>query len=193
MKQEVVFATNNGNKLREVRQMLSDKYDILSLQDIGFQQDIPETEETLTGNAILKAQTIADFSRLPVLADDTGLEIEYLDGRPGVYSARFAGEHCNAEDNMNKVLQEMKEAENRKAKFRTVIAYIIQQNKHIFEGEVLGTILSEKRGEHGFGYDPIFVPNGYDKSFAEMSGEQKNEISHRALAVAKMVEFLNQA
>ena len=193
MRKEIVFATNNPNKVREVKQMLSDTYVIHSLEEIGFVQDIPETEETLEGNALLKAQTIADFAKLPVLADDTGLEIDCLDGRPGVYSARYAGERCSPKDNMQKVLTEMEGESERKAKFRTVIAYISGDHQHLFEGKVEGYILHEKRGEEGFGYDPIFVPDGFDITFAEMSASQKNQISHRARAVSKMVEFLNQS
>lgn len=192
MKEEIVFATNNQNKLKEVREILSEKYVIRSLQEIGYNKDIPETADTLTGNAILKAQTIYEFAGLPVLADDTGLEIEFLEGRPGVYSARYAGLKCSAEQNMQKVLMEMSDTINRKAKFRTVIAYINNGNKQIFEGEVTGNILLEKKGKGGFGYDPIFQPDGYELSFAEMTPQQKNKISHRGRAVANMVNFLNR-
>lgn len=163
---------------------------LLNLQDINFTDDIPETSPTLEGNALQKARLIYDKFQIGCFADDTGLEIEALDGRPGVYSARYAGEDKNTEANMNKVLLELGGAENRKARFRTVIALILDGKEHLFDGVVNGVILTEKRGGKGFGYDPIFMPEGHPKSFAEMTLEEKNNISHRAIAVKKLIEFL---
>ncbi len=166
--------------------------EILSLADIGFQGEIPEDHETLQENAIQKAEYIASRFSVNCFADDTGLEIDALDGRPGVYSARYAGTQRSADDNMNRVLTEMQGLDDRAAKFRTVVALIMDGTTHIFEGEVKGVILKQKTGTHGFGYDPIFSPNGYSKSFAQMTMEEKNTVSHRARAVAKLVEFVTQ-
>ncbi len=188
----IVFATNNPNKLSEIRQLLGDEFEILSLADIDLEGDIPEDHETLEENAIQKAEYIFSKCELPCFADDTGLEIEALDGRPGVYSARYAGEDCLAENNMAKVLEEMSDVHNRKAAFRTVIALIMNGEIMTFEGKIDGEITREKRGLYGFGYDPIFQPDGHPVTFAEMWVEQKNELSHRGRAVKKLVEFLKE-
>jgi len=187
---KLVFATNNVHKLHEVSALLPNK--ILSLNDINCHDDIPETADTLEGNALLKARYVYEKFGFDCFADDTGLEVESLDNAPGVYSARYAGEQKNAEDNMNKLLSELQDKNSRKARFRTVIALILDGKEYVFEGEVKGTIEKEKRGREGFGYDPIFTPNGYDKTFAELSIETKNTISHRGLAVAKLIDFLSK-
>ena len=176
---QFVFATNNPNKLREIKEILGNTVNILSLSDIGFEGDIPETQPTLEGNALQKAQYIYDRFRVPCFADDTGLEVKVLEGAPGVYSARYAGEHCSPEDNMEKLLREMNGKQDRRARFRTVIALIADGNRtYTFEGSVDGDILTEKKGKEGFGYDPVFKPEGYTVSFAEMSAEEKNKISY---------------
>jgi len=185
----LIFATNNAHKLQEVSALLPTE--ILSLNDINCHDDIPETADTLEGNALLKARYVYEKFGFDCFADDTGLEVEALDNAPGVYSARYAGEQKNAEDNMNKLLLELQKKSNRKARFRTVIALILDGKEYLFEGEVKGTIEKEKRGNEGFGYDPIFTPDGYDKTFAELSIETKNTISHRGLAVAKLIDFLS--
>lgn len=187
---KVVFATNNKNKLNEIQHLLKDVVDILSLADISFHEDIPETETTLEGNALLKAHAIYDRYGYDVFADDTGLEIDALNGEPGVYSARYAGEDGNAEANMTKVLLNLKGKDNRKACFRTTIALILNGKEFLFEGKVDGVILSEKQGKKGFGYDPIFQPQGYQETFAQLPMSIKNEISHRGLAVKQLVAFL---
>jgi XTP/dITP diphosphohydrolase len=186
----VIFATNNQHKLFEIRKALNDQIKIISLQEAGIVEDIPETGFTLEENALQKAKYIFDKYHQDCFADDTGLEIEALGGRPGVYSARYAGEGCNFEDNIIKVLDEMQHAENRRARFRCVIALIIDGKQNFFEGIVNGSILREKHGQGGFGYDPVFVPEGYSTSFAEMPIEEKNKISHRGIAVQKLVKFL---
>jgi XTP/dITP diphosphohydrolase len=188
----IVFATNNKHKLKEIREILNDKYIVISLSELGCFDDIPETETTLEGNALLKALYVNQQYSIDCFADDTGLEVEALSGRPGVYSARYAGEEQNAENNIVKVLEEMKGETNRKARFRTVIALIFNKNEYYFEGTIEGELITEKHGTNGFGYDPIFVPTGYNQTFAEMPLNQKNKISHRALAVAKLVTFLKQ-
>ena len=190
MKKKLVFATNNQHKLEEVSQILGDKIEILSLADIHCDVDIPETADTLEGNALLKAEYILKNYGFDAFADDTGLEIEALNNEPGVYSARYAGEDKSAQANMLKVLEKLEGIENRNAQFRTAIALIMDGQTYIFEGIIKGTIIKEKRGEAGFGYDPIFVPEGYDKTFAELGNDVKNEISHRAIAVNKLSEFL---
>ena len=187
---KLIFATNNSNKLKEIRKSILN-LEIISLTDLNLNEDIPETGITLKENALQKAQFIHNKTGLNCFADDTGLEIEALNNRPGVYSARYAGENCSAEDNIKKVLLELKESNNRKATFKTVIALILNNKTHYFEGEVKGIILSEKTGNEGFGYDPIFKPVGFKNSFAQMSIEQKNKISHRGIAVKKLIEFLN--
>jgi len=189
---KLVFATNNLHKLTEVRAILEPMYSIISLSDLDCYDDIPETADTLEGNALLKAQYISNKFELDCFADDTGLEIDALDGKPGVYSARFAGEENNAQNNMQKVLQLLGYNKNRKACFRTVIALIQNNTTYYFEGRIDGSISLQPTGESGFGYDPIFIPNNYSKSFAELGAIEKNKISHRALAVEKLIQFLKQ-
>ncbi len=187
---KLIFATNNPNKLNEIRNAVSD-FKIISLNELNINEDIPETGSTLQENALQKVQYIHNKNGLNCFADDTGLEIEALNNQPGVYSARYAGENCTPEDNIQKVLSNLNGIKNRNATFKTVIALILNNKTYFFEGEVKGIILKEKTGEKGFGYDPIFRPNGFDVSFAQMSTQQKNEISHRGIAVRKLVEFLN--
>ena len=188
---KLVFATNNLHKLKEVQEMLSNSIEVLSLKDIGCFEDIEETESTLEGNAKLKADYITEKYGFDCFADDTGLEVEALDGKPGVYSARYAGEHGNAEKNMEKLLNELQNKSSRKAKFRTIIALNITNKQYLFEGICDGEILNEKTGVKGFGYDPIFKPSNASCSFAEMNSEEKNIISHRGIAIQKLVQFLN--
>lgn len=187
---KLVFATNNLNKLKEVKEILSDSIELLSLKDINCFDDIDETETTLEGNAKLKADHITHNFGYNCFADDTGLEVESLDGNPGVYSARFAGEPTNSENNMQKLLSELEGITNRKAQFRTAICLNIDGKQYLFEGICKGEILKQKHGEKGFGYDPIFKPEGYDMSFAEMTSTEKNKISHRGIAIQKLVSFL---
>jgi XTP/dITP diphosphohydrolase len=187
---ELVFATNNAHKLKEVRAILEPYFKIISLADLKCEDDIPETANTLEGNALLKAQYIHNKFGLDCFADDTGLEIEALGSEPGVYSARYAGEENNAQNNMNKVLRLLGEKNNRAACFRTVIALIKGNETFYFDGRIEGDIAAKPFGNAGFGYDPIFVPKGYQLSFAQLSTEEKNQISHRALAVKKLVSFL---
>jgi XTP/dITP diphosphohydrolase len=191
-KKQLIFATNNAHKLDEVRNAEGLNFEILSLKDIGFDGDIPEDFYTLRENAMQKALFIHDKYGMDCFADDTGLEIDALDGRPGVLSARYAGPQCNSEDNIQKVLQELKGKIIRKARFRTVIALILNNETYYFEGVVQGEILSEKRGESGFGYDPVFLPACFTHTFAQMDLTLKNKISHRAKAVGKLIEFLKQ-
>ena len=188
---KLVFATNNLHKLKEVQEMLSNSIEVLSLKDIGCFEDIEETEITLEGNAKLKADYITKKYGFDCFADDTGLEVEALDGDPGVYSARYAGEHGNAEKNMEKLLIELKNKSNRKGKFKTIIALNLTNKQYLFEGICDGEILKEKTGVKGFGYDPIFKPSNASCSFAEMNSEEKNIISHRGIAIQKLVKFLN--
>ena len=192
MRKKLVVATNNAHKLEEIAAILGDKMELLSLKDIQCFDDIPETADTLEGNACQKAQYIHTNYGLDCFADDTGLEVEALNGAPGVFSARYAGDGHNSEANMQKLLQELDGKENRKAQFRTAICLILDGEKHLFEGIVKGEIIKEKRGGAGFGYDPIFVPEGYDLTFAELGNEIKNNISHRARAVEKLCAFLNK-
>ena len=188
---KIVFATNNTHKLREIRQILGTDFEVLSLNDIGCHEDIPETADTIEGNALQKAQYIYDHYHLSCFADDTGLEVDALGGAPGVFSARYAGEGHDSEANMKKLLAELGENNNRKARFRTVIALIEEEGDiKTFEGIIEGNIAYEKSGNGGFGYDPLFVPVGYSQSFAELGAEIKNQISHRARAVAKLEEYL---
>jgi XTP/dITP diphosphohydrolase len=184
---ELVFATNNAHKLREIREMAGSHFRILSLADAGVDAEIPENQYTLEGNAREKARFIFEKTGRDCFADDTGLEIEALAGRPGVYSARYAGEGCSFDDNIAKVLKEMKTADNRNARFRCVVCLIFHGTEYLFEGNVKGTILRERRGAGGFGYDPIFLPDGYPTTFAEMPAHLKNGISHRGKAVTKML------
>ena len=210
---KIVFATNNAHKLDEIRHILGDKFEVLSLNDINCHDDIPETGSTLEENARQKAQYIYDKYHLSVFADDTGLEVDALNGEPGVYSARYAAikdpnaESHDSEANMTTLLQNLKGKENRNARFRTVIALILNPNpshnishsslltphSSLFEGIVEGSIIKERRGGEGFGYDPIFQPEGYDKTFAELGNDIKNKISHRARAVAKLAQYLTQS
>lgn len=187
---KIVFATNNKHKLEEISRLLEDKHEIVSLSSIGCYDDIPEDQDTLEGNALQKARYIKEHYGLDCFADDTGLEIEALDYRPGVYSARYAGPAKDSLANMNKVLSEMQHHTNRKARFRTVIALILEGKEYLFEGRVNGNILTEKHGDAGFGYDPIFQPEGFEVSFAEMPMDEKNKISHRGKATQKLAEFL---
>ncbi|MDB2418649.1 non-canonical purine NTP diphosphatase [Flavobacteriaceae bacterium] len=188
---KLVFATNNLHKLKEVQEMLSNAIEVLSLKDIGCFEDIEETESTLEGNAKLKANYITEKYGFDCFADDTGLEVEALYGNPGVYSARYAGEHGNAEKNMEKLLNELQNKSSRKAKFRTIIALNLKNKQYLFEGICDGEILNEKTGVKGFGYDPIFKPKNASCSFAEMNSEEKNIISHRGIAIQKLVNFLS--
>lgn len=191
MKKKLVFATNNAHKLDEIRAILGDRVEVLSLKDIHCEADIPETADTLEGNAALKAEYIYKNYGLDCFADDTGLEVEALGGAPGVYSARYAGgEGHDSEANMKKLLVELKGKTNRKAQFRTAICLIEDGTKHLFEGVVKGEIIEKKRGCSGFGYDPVFVPEGYTETFAEMGNEEKNKISHRARATQKLCDYL---
>lgn len=190
-RKKLVFATNNSHKLREIRELISE-YDILSLSDIQCLDEIPETADTLEGNAILKADYITQKFGYDCFSDDTGLEVYALNNAPGVYSARFAGTNCTAGANMDKLLSALSESSDRSAQFRTAIALNINGKQHIFEGICKGEILHTKRGSSGFGYDPIFKPRGCNKSFAEMSSIEKGKISHRGLAVQKLIEFLNE-
>lgn len=187
---KIVFATNNKHKLEEVRKISDGKLQILSLSDINCNEEIEETGTTLEANAFIKARYVKDNYGYDCFADDTGLEVEVLDGLPGVYSSRYAGEACRPEDNMNKLLNVLKSAENRKARFRTVIVLLINKEEHYFEGVINGEITLEKKGKTGFGYDPIFQPAGYKETFAELGGDIKNSISHRALAIEKLMKFL---
>jgi XTP/dITP diphosphohydrolase len=188
---KLVFATHNHNKAKEIQSLLEERFEILTLTEIDCHDEIPETAETLEGNSLLKAQFVSENFKVNCFADDTGLEIETLNGRPGVYSARYAGEEKSAVANMNRVLSELENSTDRNAQFRTVITLILEGKTHIFEGIVKGEIIREKRGIDGFGYDPIFVPEGQNKTFAEMTMAEKNLQSHRAIAFQKMIYFLS--
>ena len=191
--EKLVFATNNRHKLEEVSAMTGGTVKIVSLAEIGCHDDIPETADTFQGNALQKAAYVYEHFGLPCFADDSGLEVDCLGGIPGVLSARYAGEHGNSEANIAKLLDAMKGSENRKADFKTVVALILPYGKtEFFEGRVDGVITMEKRGEGGFGYDPIFIPDGYDKTFAELGENIKNKISHRAKAIAALCEYLKR-
>jgi XTP/dITP diphosphohydrolase len=186
----LVFATGNRHKIHEIQHAIGSEVHVEGLAELGFNGEIPEDQDTLEGNAVQKAMFIYDRFGTDCFADDTGLEIEALGGAPGVYSARYAGAHCSFEDNMNKVLKAMKDIDRRQARFRTVIALIEKGKVTTFEGEVRGIITREKHGMAGFGYDPVFLPEGHDKTFAEMDLEEKNRISHRARAVKKLTDYL---
>lgn len=188
---KLVLASNNKHKLEEMRAILGNDIEILSLSDINCHDEIPEEQDTIEGNAMQKAHYIHDKFGVDCFADDTGLEVECLGGEPGVYSARYAGEHPTFADNIAKLLANMDGKENRKAMFRTAIALILNGEEHIFEGEVNGQIIKEYRGHNGFGYDPVFLPDGYSQTFAELPAEIKNKISHRGNAAKKLAEFLN--
>ncbi len=187
---KIVFATNNLHKLEEIRKISEGQLEILSLSDINCHDDIPETGDTLQENALIKARFVKEKYGLDCFADDTGLEVEALNNAPGIYSSRYAGEDGNSENNMRKLLHDLNSIENRAARFKTVIALILHTEEHFFEGEVAGEIINIKQGTNGFGYDPIFKPNGYDKTFGELSNEIKNRLSHRAIATQKLVSFL---
>lgn len=189
---KIVFATANQNKVNEIQKIVPDNIEIISLNDLDFQEEIPETSSTIEGNAIQKTEFIVTNFNVDCFADDTGLEIEYLCGEPGVYSARYAGEDKNSDKNMDLVLEKLKNIPNRKARFKTVISLSLNNKNYLFEGIVEGTIRKEKSGASGFGYDPIFEPENYGKTFAEMSLEEKNTMSHRARAFEKMIVFLNK-
>lgn len=192
MKRKLVVATNNAHKLEEISAILGDEMELLSLKDIQCFDEIPETSDTLEGNARQKAEYIYRNYGMDCFADDTGLEVETLGGAPGVFSARYAGDGHDSEANMQKLLQELKGKENRKAQFRTAICLIMEGKEYQFEGIVKGEIIKEKRGGAGFGYDPIFTPEGHDLTFAELGNEIKNTISHRARAVEALCKFLKE-
>lgn len=189
---KLVFATNNKHKLQEVRDIVGDRVEILSLNDIDCHNDIPETADTLQGNALIKARHIYEKYGMDCFADDTGLEVDALNGEPGVYSARYAGNECDSEANMLKLLHNLTGKSNRKAQFRTVIALIINGEEKLFNGIVKGTISEEKMGNSGFGYDPIFIPEGFSESFAQMGSDMKNSISHRYRATEQLNNFLKE-
>lgn len=188
----LIFATNNAHKVSEVKEILGDQFEIRTLSEVGIFDDIPETAETFQGNALQKARYIHDKLGVDCFADDTGLEVDILGGAPGVHSARYATDGHDFEANKKLLLKNMGDADNRKADFRTVVALILDGKEYLFEGRVDGTITREERGEGGFGYDPLFVPDGYDISFAEMSSGEKNAISHRGRAIQKLAEFLRK-
>ena len=187
---KIVFATNNKHKLDEIRKITTGRIEILSLSDINCNEEIEETGTTLEENALIKARYIKNKYGYDCFGDDTGLEVVALNGEPGVYSSRYAGEQCNSQDNMNKLISAMQGADSRNAQFRTVIAAILNDKEHLFEGVVKGEIITEKRGSSGFGYDPVFMPSGYNQTFGELSDEVKNGISHRAVAMEKFIAFL---
>jgi XTP/dITP diphosphohydrolase len=187
---KLVFASNNKHKIKEISHILDDRISLLSLEEVNIHEEIPEDEPLIEGNALFKARYVYKATGLDVFADDTGLEIEALNGQPGVHSARFAGENKDSAANIAKVLMMLRGKENRKARFRTVIALISQGREFLFEGIVNGTITEEKRGTEGFGYDPVFIPEGREETFAQMSLSDKNRISHRALAFEKLKSFL---
>lgn len=189
---ELLFATNNPHKIHEIQALLDDSFHILSLQDVGYIGDIPEDKNTLEENALQKAEYIYEITEMNCFADDTGLEVDVLNGKPGVYSARYAGEGKNSEANIQKLLKELESETNRNAHFKTVIALIINGEQYFFEGIVNGKIINTKKGEGGFGYDPVFIPDGYDMTFAEMPLNLKNQISHRSRAMNKLTSFLKK-
>ena len=186
----IIMATNNAHKLDEARHILGEEYSVLGLADIGFNEDLAETSATLEGNALQKARYVHDRCGLDCFADDTGLMVDALNGEPGVYSARYAGEHCSFDDNINLLLDNMEGKTNRNARFETVICLIEDGKARYFEGKCEGCILTERYGRGGFGYDPIFMPKGYGESFAELSTEEKNKISHRGKATAELIKYL---
>lgn len=190
---ELVFATNNTHKLKEIKAMVSGGVRILSLKDIGCYDELPETSNSIRGNAIQKASYVFEKYGMNCFADDTGLEIDALQGRPGVYSSRFAGVRATDEENVTKVLREMNGMESRKARFKTIIALITVMEQKYYEGIIEGLIATEPRGHEGFGYDPVFCPEGNEKTFAEMSGEEKNKVSHRARATQQLIDYLNRS
>lgn len=189
---KLVFASNNKNKIQEIQALVPNTIQIVSLEDIGCTEDIPETADTIEGNAILKANYVTEKYGYDCFADDTGLEVETLNGAPGVYSARYAGEQKDANDNMDKLLSELSDKPNRKANFKTVIALNFNGKQNLFTGIINGKIIEEKIGTNGFGYDPIFVAEGYEKTFAELTMEEKSTISHRGIAVKELILFLQK-
>lgn len=189
---KLVFASNNKNKIQEIQALVPNTFQILSLEEIGCTEDIPETADTIEGNAILKANYVTEKYGYDCFADDTGLEVEALNGAPGVYSARYAGEQKDANDNMDKLLSELEDKSNRKANFKTVIALNLKGEQNLFTGIINGKIIEDKIGTNGFGYDPIFVAEGYEKTFAELSMEEKSTISHRGIAVKELILFLQK-
>lgn len=188
---KLVFASNNKNKIAEIQSMLPENIQILSLEDINCIEDIPETADTIKGNAVLKADYVTTKYGYDCFADDTGLEVNALNGEPGVYSARYAGEQKNADDNMNKLLDELKNQENRSAQFKTVIALNLNGKQHLFTGIAEGSITKNKMGTNGFGYDPIFKPENFAETFAELPLATKNQIGHRGKAVQQLIDYLN--
>lgn len=188
---EIVFATNNVHKLSEVRRMVGDRFKVRSLSEIGCHDDIPETADTLEGNALIKARWVKDKYGYDCFADDTGLMVDALDGAPGVKTARFAGEHCTPDDNVTKLLEVLQGQTNRNARFSTVIALILDGRETLMEGTVHGTITTERLGTDGFGYDPVFMPEQTGLTFAQMGPDAKNEISHRGRAIVRLMEVLN--
>ncbi|MCH2197064.1 non-canonical purine NTP diphosphatase [Kordia sp.] len=188
---KIVFATNNQNKVKEVQSLVPKNITVLSLKDINCEDDIPETQPTIEGNAIQKAQYVKEHYGYDCFADDTGLEVHALSGEPGVFSARYAGPRRNADDNMNKLLNNLQNKEDRSAQFKTVVALILNGEQHTFTGICEGTIIKEKRGDKGFGYDPIFMADGFSETFAQISLEEKNRVGHRGKAVQKLIGFLN--
>ncbi len=189
---ELIFATHNQHKTEEAKEIIPSCFQIKNLKDIGCMEEIPETTDTLAGNALQKARYVHEHYHVSCFSDDTGLEVEALDGRPGVYSARYAGEHCTYQDNVRKLLGEMEGKTNRKACFKTVVALILNDKEYLFEGRVDGVIIEQQRGTSGFGYDPVFLPDGFEQTFAEMSDEEKNSISHRGRAMRQLVAFLEK-
>ena len=189
---KLVLASNNAHKVQEIKQILGDGIEILTPQDLGVKEDIPETGKTFLSNALQKAQYLEKFTTYPILADDSGLEVDALGGEPGVYSARYAGPGKNQEENVDLLLKNMEGKRNRGAQFRTVLVLIMDGLEYVFEGIVRGNITTEKRGKKGFGYDPVFVPEGHQRCFAEMEAQEKNAISHRAIAVQKLKDFLEE-
>ena len=189
---KLVFASNNKNKIKEIQNLLPDDIQILSLEDIGCYEDIPETADTIEGNAILKADYVTKNYGYDCFADDSGLEVNALDGAPGVYSARYAGEQKNDQDNIDKLLLELENKTDRKANFKTVIALNLKGQQTLFTGKIFGTIITERRGTNGFGYDPVFLPDGFSYTFAQLSLEEKGAVSHRAQAVRQLIEHLKK-
>jgi XTP/dITP diphosphohydrolase len=188
---QICFASHNKNKIVELRKLLGEEIDLIGLDDLGVSEEIPETGSTLEENALIKAEYVYSRFKIPCFADDTGLEVDALNGEPGVYSARYAGEPANSEKNINKLLVELEGVKNRNARFKTVIAYLDRAGERYFVGEVEGRITAGKSGDEGFGYDPVFLPKGFDSTFAEMTMEEKNTISHRGRAVRKLAKFLS--
>ena len=187
---KLVFATNNAHKLEEVRAILKEEFAVVGLEDIGCNEDIPETGDTFRANASIKSHFVLKNFQMDCFADDTGLEVDALGGQPGIYSARYAGKNASYEQNVDKLLLELDNLQNRKARFRTVISLLLNGEEYFFEGVIEGMIISERKGINGFGYDPVFVPDGYEQTFAEMDPKLKNSLSHRARAVKKLADFL---